>query len=145
MFSREEINQARASAETRRREEPHVVKAKFDAKLGRVILELSSGAWFAFRPEDVQGLGSATAAQLRQVEILPGNFAIDFPLLDVQFDLGALMQGRFGSKAWMAAHLGAAGGSVRAGASARATKEAGRIEPQTEPISRRLPAASLFG
>jgi len=127
MFSREEINQARASAETRRRDEPHVVKAKFDAKLGRVILELSSGAWFAFRPEDVQGLGSATAAQLRQVEILPGNFAIDFPLLDVQFDLGALMQGRFGSKAWMAAHLGAAGGSVKSKAKSAAARANGKL------------------
>ena len=127
MFSREEIREANERAQKRRREEPHIVKAKYDAKLGRVILELSSGAWFAFRPEDAQGLGEATVAQLRKIEILPGDFAIDFPLLDVQFDVGALMHGRFGSKRWMAQRMGAAGGSVRSKAKTTAARANGKL------------------
>ena len=127
MFSREEIDRARASAETRHREEQHVVKAKYDARLGRIILELSSGGWFAFRPGDAQGLDSATIPQLRQIEILPGSFAINFPLLDVQFDITALMQGHFGSKNWMAARLGAAGGSVKSKAKSAAARTNGKL------------------
>ena len=127
MFSREEIDLARANAESRRREEQHIVKAKYDGKLGRVILELSSGGWFAFRPEDAQGLSDATVPELRRIEILPGNFAIDFPLLDVQFDLKAITQGHFGSKKWMAARLGAAGGSVKSKAKSAAARANGKL------------------
>ena len=127
MFSREEIREATERAAKRRREEQHVVKAKYDAKLGRVILILSSGAWFAFKPEDAQGLGGATLTQLRKIEILPGRFAIDFPLLDVQFDLAGLIQGRFGSRAWMAARLGAAGGSVTSKAKTTAARANGKL------------------
>lgn len=127
MFSREEIREATERAEKRRREEPHIVKAKYDEKLSRVILELSSGAWFAFRPEDAQGLGEATVTQLRKIEILPGDFAIDFPLLDVQFDIGALMHGQFGSKKWMAQRMGAAGGSVRSKAKTTAARANGKL------------------
>ena len=127
MFSREEIDMARVNAESRRREEQHIVKAKYDSKLGRVILELSSGGWFAFRPEDAQGLSDATVTELRRIEILPGNFAIDFPLLDVQFDVKAIMQGHFGSKKWMAARLGAAGGSVKSKAKSAAARANGKL------------------
>lgn len=127
MVTMSEFLAASERAEKRRREEQYIVKAKFDAKLGRVILELGSGAWFAFRPEDAQGLGSATVTQLRHIAILPGDFAIDFPLLDVQFDVGALMHGRFGSKAWMAARLGAAGGSVKSKVKSAAARANGKL------------------
>jgi hypothetical protein len=127
MFSREEIREANERGAKRRREEQHVVKAKYDAKLGRVILILSSGAWFAFKPEDAQGLGGATLTQLRKIEILPGSFAIDFPLLDAQFDITALMQGHFGSKKWMAARLGAAGGSSTSKAKTAAARANGKL------------------
>jgi hypothetical protein len=127
MVTMTEYIEAGGRAAKRRREEPHIIKAKYDAKLGRVILELSSGAWFAFRPEDAQGLGEATVTQLRKIEILPGDFAIDFPLLDVQFDIGALMHGRFGSKRWMAQRMGAAGSSVRSKAKTTAARANGKL------------------
>jgi hypothetical protein len=127
MLTTAQFEEAGERYEKRLREEPHVTKAKYDAKLGRVILELSSGAWFAFRPEDAQGLSGATVTQLRKIEVLPGNFAIDFPLLDQQFDVGALMQGRFGSRAWMAARMGAAGGSVKSKAKTTAARANGKL------------------
>jgi hypothetical protein len=126
MFSPEEIRQAREQADKQRREEPHVVKAKYDSNLGRVILELSTGGWFAFRPDEAQGLEHATVTQLRKIEIL-GDFAIDFPLLDVQFDIGALLHGRFGSKAWMASRMGAAGGAVKSKAKTAAARANGKL------------------
>jgi hypothetical protein len=127
MVTMDEFKAATERYEQRRLEEPHIVKAKYDAKLGRVILELSSGAWFAFRPQDAQGLGEATVTQLRKIEVLPGDFAIDFPLLDVQFDIGALLHGRFGSKKWMAQRMGAAGGSVRSKAKTTAARAVGKL------------------
>jgi hypothetical protein len=113
--------------EHRLRTEPHIVKAHYDAKLRRVFLHLSNHAWFAFRPEDAQGLGEATTAQLKKIEITPSTFGIDFPLLDAQFDITALMQGHFGSRKWMAARLGAAGGASRSNAKATAARANGKL------------------
>ena len=126
-ISIEEIEAANARAEQRLRDEPHIAKVRYDAKIGRVILELSSGAWFAFRPEDAQGLQGASTAQLRRIEITPSKFGIDFPLLDAQFDLGGLLQGHFGSRRWMAQRLGAAGGSVRSKAKTEAARANGKL------------------
>ena len=123
----EEYREATERAQQRLRDEPHVVKAHYDAKLGRVILFLSNHAWFAFRPEDAQGLEGATPAQLKKIEITPSKFGIDFTALDAQFDITALMQGHFGSRKWMAARLGAAGGASRSKAKVAAAKVNGKL------------------
>jgi hypothetical protein len=126
-ISTEEFEAATARAEQRLRDQPHIVRASYDDKLGRVILTLSSGAWFAFRPEDAQGLQGASIAQLRKIEITPSKFGIDFPLLDAQFDVGGLLLGQFGSRKWMAQCLGAAGGSVRSKAKSTAARANGKL------------------
>lgn len=123
----EEFKAATERAQQRLRDEPHIVKARYDSKFDLVILSLSSGAWFAFRPEDAQGLEGATAAQLRKIEITPSTFGIDFPLLDAQFDITALLQGHLGSRKWMAARLGAAGGSIRSKAKSAAARANGKL------------------
>jgi hypothetical protein len=123
----EEFAAATTRAEQRLRDQPHVVKARYDMKLSRILLTLSSGAWFAFRPEDAQGLQGATVAQLRKIEITPSGFGIDFPLLDAQFDVGGLLLGHFGSRKWMAQRLGSAGGSVRSKAKTAAARANGKL------------------
>lgn len=123
----EEFKAATERAEQRLRDEPHIVKAHYDSTLDRVILSLSSGAWFAFRPDDAQGLQGATPAQLKKIKITPSRFGIDFPLLDAQFDVGALMQGHFGSRKWMAARLGATGGAAKSKAKSAAARANGKL------------------
>jgi len=123
----EQYRLATERAEQRLRDEPHIVKAHYDPKLGRVILSLSSGAWFAFRPDDAQGLEGATIAQLKRIEITPSMFGINFPLLDAQFDVTGLLQGHFGSRKWMAARLGSAGGASRSKAKVTAARANGKL------------------
>ena len=123
----EEYREATERSQQRLRDEPHVVKAHYDPKLGRVILSFSNHTWFAFRPEDAQGLEGATTAQLKKIEITPSKFGIDFTALDAQFDVGALMQGHFGSRKWMAARLGAAGGASRSKAKVAAAQANGKL------------------
>ena len=127
MFTEENIREASQRAQKRLQDEPHIVRAHFDSKLERVILSLNSGAWFAFCPADAQGLEGATTAQLREIEILPGSFAINFPQLDVQFSLQGLLAGHFGTRAWMAQRLGAAGGSSRSEAKRAASQRNGKL------------------
>ena len=112
-FTIEEFDAANERAQQRLRDEPHIVEARYDLDLGRVVLELSSGGWFAFRPEDAQGLEGATTEQLQEIEITPSTFGIDFPQLDAQFDVTALMQGHFGSRKWMADRYNATSASLR--------------------------------
>jgi hypothetical protein len=50
----------------------------------------------------------------------PSGFGIHFPKVDAHLYLPALLQGVFGSKAWMAAQLGAARGRSRSPAKAAA-------------------------
>lgn len=123
----EQFEAATARSAHRLRTEPHIEKAHYDSKLGRVIVSLSNHAWFAFRPEDAQGLESATAAQLKEIKISPSTFGLHFPLLDAQFDITALMQGHFGTRKWMAARLGSAGGASRSKAKVTAARANGKL------------------
>jgi hypothetical protein len=116
-----------ARAEHRLDTEPHIEKAHYDPKLGRVIVLLSSNAWFAFRPEDAQGLEQATTSQLKKIEISPSRFGLHFPLLDAHFDITSLMQGHFGTRKWMAARLGATGGASRSKAKVTAARANGKL------------------
>jgi hypothetical protein len=127
MFSRDEISAANEHAQQRLRTEPRIVKAHYDEKMRRVVLVLNNDAWFAFRPADAQGLENATLAQLKRIEITPSTFGVYFPLLDEYLDLPALMQGHFGTRKWMAARLGAAGGSVTSKAKTSAARANGKL------------------
>jgi len=123
----EQFRAATERAETRLRTEPHIEKAHYDPKLGRVVVSLSNHAWFAFRPEDAQGLESATDVELKMIKITPSTFGLHFPLLDAFFDIADLMQGHFGTRKWMAVRLGGAGGAVKSKAKSAAARANGKL------------------
>jgi len=123
----EEIRLANERSRQRLLNEPHIIQARYDAKLRNIVVVLSSNAWFGFPPEIAQGLQNATATQLKKIEITPSKFGIHFPLLDAQFDITALMQGHFGSRKWMAARLGATGGASRSKAKVTAARANGKL------------------
>ena len=52
---------------------------------------------------------------------------LDFPAIDADLYIPALLEGFFGSKKWMAARLGAEGGKTKTVAKARASRENGRL------------------
>ena len=123
----EQFRAATERAEHRLRTEPHIEKAHYDSKFGRVVVSLSNHAWFAFRPEDAQGLEGATDVELKAIKITPSTFGLHFPLLDAYFDITDLMQGSFGTKKWRAARLGQAGGSTRSEAKSKAARANGKL------------------
>ena len=116
-------------AETRMlRERRHgrVVRAKFDPKTGRVVLDLDTGLCLAFYPEAAQGLSNASARQLADIEITPSGLGLHWPRLDADLYLPGLLEGLLGTKKWAAAKLGAAGGSTRSRAKAASARENGK-------------------
>ena len=106
---------------------PHATSARYDRRLGLVLVELSSGLIVAFSPSNAEGLEDATPAQLNTIEVSPPGFGIYFPKLDVDIYIPALLEGFLGSKSWMAARMGKSGGSVRSAAKTAAARKNGSL------------------
>jgi len=106
---------------------PRAVAARYDRRLARVVIALSSKVDVMFSPRDAEGLEKATPAQLETIEISPSGFGIHFPRLDADLYLPALLEGFLGSRKWMAARLGATGGRSRSVAKRKAAKKNGRL------------------
>lgn len=104
---------------------PHAVEARYDRRSGRIVIRLSNRIDIAFSPNDAEGLEDATASELAQIEITPSGLGIHFPLLDADLYLPALLEGFLGSRRWMAARMGKAGGSSTSSAKAEAARRNG--------------------
>jgi hypothetical protein len=104
---------------------PHATSARLVR--GKVTVQLSNGATFAFPPEIAQGLEGASAAQLSKIEITPSGLGLHFPELDADLYVPGLLAGVFGSKPWMAAQLGREGGKARTAKKAQAARRNGKL------------------
>ncbi|MGA2047093.1 MAG: DUF2442 domain-containing protein [Terracidiphilus sp.] len=105
---------------------PRALSARYDRRIGRIVLHLSTGIDLAFPPHNAEGLEQATPAQLTPIEISPSGFGIHFPQLDADLYLPALLEGFLGSRNWMAKRLGAQGGKSTSVAKTEAAKRNGR-------------------
>jgi len=74
-----EFERASARAREMQASAPRVVAARYDRRLGRVVLALSSKVDVMFAPGDAEGLEKATPAELEKIEISPSGFGVHFP------------------------------------------------------------------
>jgi hypothetical protein len=100
--------------------------ARYDRRIGRVVITLSTNLEVAFAPRDAEGLEGALPAQLDVIEISPSGFGIHFPKLDADIYLPSLLEGFLCSRKWIASRLGAQGGKSKSPAKAAAAKRNGR-------------------
>lgn len=119
-----------AEAEERGREaaasEPRASSAHYDAKSRRIVVDLTSGATFAFPPHLAQGLADATDAELAAVEILGDGYGLHWEELDVDFTVPGLLAGVFGTRSWMARHAGRTKSEAKAAAARANGSKGGR-------------------
>lgn len=101
MVTDEEYQAATRAGEEMLRTEPRAVRARYDRRLRRVVVSLSSGMDLTFAPRDVQGLETATPEQLAEVEILGVGYGLHWESLDADVYVPSLLKGVTGSKAWM--------------------------------------------
>ena len=106
--------------------QPRAVSARYDRRVSRIVVGLDNGLELAFPPRLAEGLEQATPAELSQFEISPLGDGLHWPAIDADLYVPGLLAGVFGSKAWMARALGAAGGRSRTAAKAHAARENGR-------------------
>ena len=106
--------------------EPRAVSARYDTKSGRIIVELTSGATFAFPPALVEGLCDGTPEQLAEVEVQGLGFGLHWESLDEDYSVPGLMNGIFGTARWMAKRAGSATSEKKAASSRENGKKGGR-------------------
>lgn len=124
---KDEIDAANERATVRLAKTPTAVAARYDRRIGRVVIDLSSGLSIAFKAHDAQGLENAKPEHLAAIEISPSGLGLHFPALDADLYLPALLEGFLGSRRWMAAQLGKAGGSSTSSAKAAAVRANGKL------------------
>lgn len=100
----------RLAAEARPRSEgdshPRTIAARFDRRRSRVVIALDNGLELAFPPRMAEGLEQATPIELANIEISPSGDGLNWPAIDADLFIPALLRGAFGSKSWMARQLG---------------------------------------
>jgi hypothetical protein len=106
---------------------PAAVNVQYDRRSARLVIELASGLGITISPKHPQGLEDASPADLESAQISPSGLGIHFPNLDANVYLPALLEGLLGTKRWMAARNGEAGGKARTEAKAAAARKNGTL------------------
>lgn len=138
--SKVEFDAANAKAAARLAKTPIAVSASYDRRIGRVVIELSSGLEIAFKPHDAQGLQGAKPDDLAGIEISPSGLGLHFPQLDADLYLPSLLEGFLGSRRWMASEMGKSGGQSATAAKAAAARANGKLGGRPKKI--REPASA---
>ncbi|MSP98805.1 MAG: DUF2442 domain-containing protein [Betaproteobacteria bacterium] len=92
--------------------EPHALAARYDHKTGRIVVDLSNGAQFAFPPQLAQGLAGATKSALNEIVVSPAATGLQRPKLDADLTVTGLLARMFGSIMWMREIVSRGGKSV---------------------------------
>jgi hypothetical protein len=120
---------------------PRAVAVRYDRRADRIVVTLNTAVDMSFSPRDAQGLENASADELAAIEIMPPGFGLHWPKLDADLYVPALLEGMLGSRHWMAARLGAAGGRSRSKAKVAASRENGKLGGR--PAKKRAAAAHM--
>lgn len=104
----------------------HAVSARYDRHRSRVVVALNTGVELTFLTRLAEGLADASPDNLAEIEISPAGLGLQWPKLDADLYVPALLQGVFGSKQWMARQLGAEGGRSRMAIKVAASRANGR-------------------
>jgi hypothetical protein len=121
----EEAVGATIRANERLARDPRAVAARYED--GQIVIDLSTRYRVSFAPERAHGLAGASPSDLTEIEITPSGYGLHWPKLDADLWLPALLEGVFGSRAWMAARLGAEGGKATSDAKAAAARANGTL------------------
>ncbi len=121
----EQLEAAEARGRAMLATEPRATTARYDAESGCVVLELVSGCLYAFPAALVEDLLGADPAALADVVVDGQGFNLNWPTLDVDLYVPALVAGVFGTRAWMRRGLARLAGQATSPAKATAARANG--------------------
>ena len=145
-YTQSELDHMFAEADRRGRErlekEPLAVKAAYEPETGRVLLGLNNGAKYEFSADLLQIVSQASEPERAKLKIFGAGTSIDWPRLDVEFEVTDLLAGHFGNRRWMAELRRK--GKIPSASVASPSKTALRPKPvaTTRKTSRAKPAAA---
>jgi hypothetical protein len=122
----DQIDTALARGKATRLAEPRAASARYDRQLDRVIVDLTNGCSFAFPPRLAQGLETATADELAQVQMLGTGSGLHWEALDVDLSIPGLLTGLLGTASHMARRAGRITSSAKAAAARANGAKGGR-------------------
>ncbi|TAM91065.1 DUF2442 domain-containing protein [bacterium] len=99
--------------------EPFATSVRYDSATDTVVIAMNNGAALVIPRRLLQGLRDASLAQLERGRVVVQGTALTWPDLDVDFTLGALLNGIYGGRRWMselARHAGATKSKAKAAA-----------------------------
>ena len=117
-----ELAAAKRRWDAERSERPIPQSVRFDAVSERIIVDFTNGASFMFPARALEGLEDATPTQLSEVELL-GETGLHWESLDLDYTVVGLMNGIFGTRAFMEAQR--RGGQSRSTAKIAASRANG--------------------
>lgn len=124
-----EITEQEFQAATLRGEEVrrrgYAVRADYDSRQNRLVVDLNTGVTIMVPVALIEELSDADANDLTEIEISPAGTALHWPRIDADVYVPSLVQGIYGTKRWMAAQLGAAGGRATSPAKSTAARANG--------------------
>lgn len=120
-----EIAQAEAAAMAAAEASPCAKEVKYNLEKDLIEIHLTNGAIFSFPPHLAQGLGEANPDQLNDVWLDMEGLSVHWDSLDADFTVSGLIQGIFGTQAWMS-ELGRKGGKQTTEAKRKAARENGK-------------------
>jgi hypothetical protein len=126
-ISPEDVEAANRRAQEASSAFPVAVAVRYDRRISRIVITLSSGLDLAFSPHDAQGLEHARPADLQDAQLSPSGMGVHFPRLDADLYIPALLEGFLGSRKWMAAEMGKRGGKSVSAAKSTAARENGKL------------------
>jgi hypothetical protein len=121
----DQIAKAKETAITEEKAGPCARQVEYDHQRNLMVFYFTNGAQFAVPPDLIQGLQGATVEQLNDVWVDRAGLSVHWPSLDADFSILSLVQGIFGTKAWMA-EIGRQGGKQTSEAKRRASRENGQ-------------------
>jgi hypothetical protein len=122
----EELAAAEARFVELRRTKPFARTARYDAKAGRIVVELTNGASFAFPPQLLQDMEHGTPEQFAEVEVIGDGYGLHWESLDADFTVPGLLNGVFGTAKWMAQQAGKTKSPAKAAAARANGAKGGR-------------------
>ena len=120
----EQFEAARRAERLADQTEPRARSARYDAERGRIVVELKSGAAFAFPPDHFEELAGRPADELRAVEPSPSGEGLEWNALDVHISVPGILAEMLGAELVRA--FAARGGRSTSERKAAAARENGR-------------------
>lgn len=117
-----ELDEAKLRWQNERSQRPTPSSVYFDSTSGRIVVEFTNDAAFMVPARVLEGLEGASDEHLSEVELL-GETGLHWESLDVDYTIAGLMNGVFGSKAFMEAQ--SRGGKSRSPAKIAASRANG--------------------